>query len=69
MHNYNNYLPIIAAALAVLVFGCLNLDCFKVKNNGAVKTDFSPKGVPNYLWLALIALIVGVLTCMLQLQK
>ena len=69
MNNYNNCLPMIAAVLAVLIFGCLNLECFKVKQKGSSdpKTKFEDtNGVPNYLWLALIGLVAGVLVCMLQ---
>ena len=62
MDNYNKCIPIIAAALSVLVFGCLNLECFKAKQDGAVKTEF-PDGAPNYLWLSLLALLIGTLTC------
>ena len=75
MHNYNNYLPVIAAALTVLIFGCLNLGFTKRQDSACsdeCKTSdccITPDGYPCYIRLSLLALIVGCLVLVLQHQK
>lgn len=60
-NHYESYLPVVLAALTVLVLGCLNPPALQVRDaNG------NPNGCPNYLWLALFALVVGALVCFLQ---
>ena len=51
------YLAVVIAAIAVLVFGAWNPPCLQTKVNGA------PSGQPSYMWLALLALLVGLLSC------
>lgn len=51
------YLPILLAALTIVVLGCWNPPSLQVQTGG------KPTGCPNYLWLALISLAVGLLTC------
>ena len=62
-HN-DAYLPVIFAALAVLILGCLNLDCFKAKKSDGTRSEY-----PNYLWLSLAAFLVGVFVVILQQSK
>ena len=55
MHqNYEHYLPVVLAALTVLVLGCWNPVMLQSKVGG------SASGHPSYMWLALISLLVGV---------
>ena len=62
-HN-DAYLPVIFAALAVLILGCLNLDFFRAKDSAGKPSEY-----PSYLWLSLAALLVGVFVCVLQQSK
>jgi H+/Cl- antiporter ClcA len=57
---YDHYLPIVVAALTVLVLGCWNPRALQTTQNG------QPTGCPNYLWLALFALLAGLLSCYLM---
>ena len=62
--QYEHYLPIVLAALTVLILGCWNPQGLQAKNaNG------SASGYPNYLWLALLALLVGALSVFLIRNK
>lgn len=61
MHNNEKLVPVVVAALAVLILGCWNPKCFQVKGDGA-----PGNGGPNYLWLALFALIFGWLACVMM---
>jgi hypothetical protein len=58
MHDH--YLSVVLAALSILVIGCWNPPILQSAQNG------KPLGYPNYMWLALIALIVGLLSCYLM---
>lgn len=58
MHAH--YLPIIVAALAILILGCLNPVVLQSTQNG------KPSGHPSYLWLSMISLLAGLLTCYLN---
>jgi hypothetical protein len=51
-----HYLPVILAALTIVLIGVWNPKCFRAK------PDDVAKGVPSYKWLALLSLLVGVLT-------
>lgn len=54
--NYEHYLPVILSALTVVLLGCWNPKSLRAK------PDEVSKGVPSYKWLALFALLVGMLT-------
>jgi hypothetical protein len=56
----DKYLGVILAALTLIVLGCWNPQSLQVQQNGKAS------GCPNYLWLALIALVVGIATVYLQ---
>jgi len=56
MHQYEHYLPVVLAALTVLILGCWNPKGLQAQNNGKAS------GYPSYLWLSLFALIVGMMT-------
>lgn len=51
------YWAVIIAAIAILLLGAWNPPCFQTKVNGA------PNGQPSYMWLALVALLVGSVSC------
>ncbi len=55
--KYEKYLPVVLAALSVLVLGSLNPPQLQSKTKGGQRT-----GCPSYLWSAIIALLVGLLT-------
>lgn len=57
---YGQYLGTIIAALTVLVLGCWNPQMLQQKKNGQYT------GCLNYMWVALLALVVGVLACYLM---
>jgi hypothetical protein len=62
MHQNNeSCVCVIAAALAVLIFGMLNLKCFRAKDKDGNKSQY-----PSYIWLSLLALLSGLFVCMLQ---
>ena len=56
----DKYLPVIVAAIVIVILGCWNPKSLQVHSGG------KPTGCPNYLWLSLISLAVGLLTCYLQ---
>jgi hypothetical protein len=56
---YDHYLSIVLSALTVLILGCWNPVMLQVTRNGV------PTGYPNYMWLALFALLVGLISCYL----
>jgi membrane protease YdiL (CAAX protease family) len=51
--KYKAYIPILLMALVVLAMGAWNPRAMQEKKND------NPNGCPNYLWIALIALAVG----------
>ena len=57
MHQYEHYLPIVLAALTVLVLGCWNPRALQVRDQQG-----KALGHPSYLWLSLFALLVGLLS-------
>lgn len=61
MEHLDKYLCCIAAAIAILVAGCVNPQVLQSKD-----AQGKPTGHPSYILLALIAFIAGVLVCMLQ---
>lgn len=61
MHSvYDCCIPVLVAALTVLILGCLNPPMLQTKKYN------KPTGNPNYMWLALLALVAGCLTCVLM---
>lgn len=52
-------MPVIVAAITVLILGCWNPQALQHKKDGR------PTGCPSYLWLALFALLAGLLCCWL----
>lgn len=54
---YDHYLPVVLTALAVLVLACWNPKALQVHR------DHMPTGHPNYMIVALIALLVGLASC------
>jgi hypothetical protein len=69
MDEYNKYLPLIVAAVVILVVGFLNPK-FLQKEYSCPCPDASVPvqmvGVPNYMWLALLGLVAGLLVEMMQ---
>jgi hypothetical protein len=61
--THNMYLAVILSALTVLVLGCWNPTPLQTVQHG------KPTGQPNYMWLALLSLLVGLLTCYLVAMK
>lgn len=57
---YDHYLPVVVAALTVLILGCWNPRALQTMQNG------QPTGNPSYMWLALFALLAGLLSCYLM---
>jgi hypothetical protein len=57
---YDHYLPIVLAALSILIVGCWNPKPLQAVQNG------QPSGHPSYMWLSLIALLVGLASCYLM---
>lgn len=56
----DHYISIVIAALAVLIMGCWNPVMLQAQQNG------KPTGHPSYMWLSLIALLAGLLSCYLM---
>lgn len=56
---YDLYFPIVISALTVLILGAWNPRGLQTVQNG------QPNGNPNYMWLALISLLVGLLAAYL----
>lgn len=54
MHEYERYIPVIVAALAVLVLGWLNPLALQTRNYSGKSA-----GCPSYLWLSLAVLLIG----------
>jgi len=50
---YRRYLPVVIAALTVLILGFWNPKALQAKNHGGRR--------PSYLWLSLAALIAGII--------
>ena len=61
MTRHAKYVCCIAASIAVLVAGFINPEALQAKDAVTGKTS----GYPNYIYLALISLVVGCLTCLL----
>lgn len=59
MFHQEHYLPIIVAALVVLILGCWNPRPIQQYRKG------TPTGCPSYIWLALFALLFGSLTVLI----
>jgi len=57
---YDSCLCVLFSALTVMILGCWNPRHLQTKS-----ADGTPSGHPNYLWLALISLLVGLVCCML----
>lgn len=61
MHSlYDLCLPVLVSALTVLILGCWNPEHLQVRKHGKAN------GCPNYLWLALISLLAGLLAAYCQ---
>ena len=56
----DHYLPIVVSALAVLILGCWNPVVLQSMQNG------KPSGQPSYMWLSLMALLAGLVSCFLM---
>ena len=56
----DHYLSVVVAALTVLILGCWNPVVLQAHQNG------KPSGHPSYMWLSLLALIAGLLSCYLM---
>lgn len=57
---YDHYLPVVVAALVVLILGCWNPKVLQAQRGGV------PSGHPSYMMLSLFALLAGLLTCYLM---
>ena len=57
---YDHYLPIIIAALTVLILGCWNPEVLQSTHAG------KPTGTPSYMWMAAAVLLTGFLACYLM---
>jgi hypothetical protein len=68
MHKNNeSCVAVIAAALAVLIFGMWNLKCFRTNIvDPKDSTKMIKSNCPSYIWLSLFALLTGLFVCMLQ---
>jgi hypothetical protein len=53
---HEKYLAVVVSALVVLLLGCWNPKALQLTQNGV------PSGHPNYMWLALLSLLAGLLT-------
>lgn len=58
-----HYVGVVVTALVVLLLGCWNPKLLQQKK------DDKPTGCPSYLWISLIALLVGLLTCLFMHQN
>lgn len=56
----DHYLSVVIAALTVLILGCWNPVVLQARQNG------KPSGHPSYMWLSLLALLAGLLSCYLM---
>lgn len=59
--HYEHYLPVVLAALTVLLLGCWNPKGLQEKDKDLIAKQAAEGGTPSYKWLALFALIVGML--------
>jgi hypothetical protein len=57
---YDQYLPVLIAALTVLILGCWNPKVLQVHRDGVAQ------GHPSYMMLSLFALLAGLLSCYLM---
>ena len=64
MHQYEHYLPVVLSALTVLILGCWNPKSLQIRD-----AKGAPSGYPSYLWLSLVAFIVGLLAVWLYNQN
>lgn len=55
--SFEKCLPIIFSSLAVLILGCVNPRMTQSKMHG------TPTGQPSYMWLAVAALLAGLIAC------
>jgi hypothetical protein len=62
--KHEHYLPVVLAALTVLILGCWN-----PKSLQAQESKGKPSGYPSYMWLSLFALLVGVLAVWMYNEK
>ena len=51
------YVPLLVAALVVLILGCWNPKIFQKHHHG------KPSGQPSYMWIAALSLLAGLLAC------
>lgn len=56
----DHYLPLVIAALTVLILGCWNPVSLQARQSG------KPSGHPSYMWLSGAALVAGLLSCFLM---
>lgn len=59
--KHKAYIPVLVAALAVLLVGCWNPKTLQSKTPHGI-----PSGYPSWLWLGVIALVAGSATVMLM---
>lgn len=55
--SHEHYLPVILAAFTVLILGCANYRAFQSRD-----ANKKPTGHPSSVWLASLALLVGLVT-------
>lgn len=60
MYKLKCFIPLLAMALTILILGCANFRSLQQKKGGM------HTGSPNYLWVTLISLLVGLVTCWLM---
>ena len=60
---YDQYLPILIAALTILIIGCWNPEALQSHKGGV------PTGHPSYMMLSLFALLAGLLSAYLMQGK
>lgn len=58
--QYEHYLPVVLAALTVLILGMWNPKSLQAKSDESVRYA-NQGGAPSYKWLALLALLVGMI--------
>ena len=57
--HYEHYLPVVLAALTVILLGCWNPKF--MREDQAERAKHALLGGPSYKWLAFFALVVGML--------
>ena len=60
---YDQYLPILIAALTILIIGCWNPEALQARKDGM------PTGHPSYMMLSLFALLAGLISAYLMQGK